>query len=102
MSEQGLTTMHPRVLNQLLANFRQNPPCGKHFLVKELEFGMSYDPSGFSEFGARPPVEVECFIPGSQQTFLFLTGGWPTLGDMLRHRNNLIGVYRLRVAAFWT
>jgi hypothetical protein len=69
------------MLIQLFASLYPKLFGGTYSVRNKLEFCVSYRRGGFCEFRRPTRVQVECFILGNQQAFLFLTGnsGWTTL-----------------------
>src|SRR5215471_15552690 len=91
------------VLNQLLASLLPKLFGGTYSVRKKLEFRVSHRPGGRCKFHRQTFVCVECLIQSYQQLYLFVTwSGWTTLECLLCYRNDFVGMYSVRGAAFWT
>src|SRR5262249_27628162 len=98
------TTMCSDVLIQLFANLHQRSSGGPYSPSEKLEFRVSHRPCCLCEFQGPTPEQVECLILRNQQAFLFLAriGDWSNVESVLHYRNDFVGVYSVRFAAFWT
>src|SRR5215471_15642010 len=92
------------MLIQLFASLQPRLFGGTYPVSKVLEVRLNHRRCGFCEFRRLTRVQVECLILGNHQAFLFLTGngGWTTLECLLCYRNDFVGMYSVRGAAFWT